>query len=595
MCGKSLHDSQGEANTGPGRFESLAAAMDGPRSAFFGLGQERPRNPESYYSRLDTANLTFDISNNQILCSFTAGGLAEHACVLERVAAGCADERFVGAYVTKHVIGGGPWPFAIELGGKEPKSLHELKRVSVDLLGGLFPLFEHEAGPIRVRQLAFAPLDAGNVPNSPRAFIMVFEISNRGDAPASGALTAPAGGAHKGIVPLDDSRGRTTAARAKFSLPAGERSVFVYAIALGASAEELNAAIEAIRQRTVLQWLNDTWRYHAERAGSLSIPADEFYAEGLLRMGELCRQTIIRLPGGQFGGGSWGSRFTGTGSWEARIIWIKDIYHAMLPMGMLEPQLCAAAALWFLRFGTPPAAFGPGLHRFSNLRGVNHSLVNSMAAFQLAGEYYRATGDAEFFGRHGEFLAKAKESFDDLLASRQGEAMLFPSLYISDGPARGDFHTGSNVVVWDAMSKMARLAREVYARDDLADKWAADASKLREEILARCVAACPPGRRFVEGANADGTKVPGHDGEETDTTLMPFYAFCQQDDQRLINHAAMAFTEDNPLYWPEMDGVWWTDDQRFGATFPAWMTAIAGACDEAKLAGQLMRIRRLTD
>lgn len=66
-------------------FDSLTAAMDGPRSKFFGIGPDGPRDPESYYAKLDTTDLTFDISNNQILCSLTAEGLAEHACVLKSV------------------------------------------------------------------------------------------------------------------------------------------------------------------------------------------------------------------------------------------------------------------------------------------------------------------------------------------------------------------------------------------------------------------------------------------------------------------------------------------------------------------------------
>jgi hypothetical protein len=576
-------------------FRSMAAAMDGPRSAYFGLGG-RPRNPKSYYNKLDAANLTFDVSNNQILCSITAEGLPEHACVLKGLSRGGPDRKFVGAYVTKHVIGGGPWPFAIELGGKKPRVLHELGGIGVKLLGGLFPVFAYKAGPVRVRQLAFAPLDVARPEHSPRAFILAFEIRNLTARTVRGALVAPesSGQPRWAIAPLDGP-GRRAGSRRAFSLAGGRRRVFSYVIGLGRNARELSRAISAVRRSRPLRWLNDAWRYHAGRMGELSIPPEPFYAESFHRMAELCRQSVVRLGDGRFGGGFWGSRFTGAEAWETPFIWLKDAFHAMLPMGMLHPRLCADAALWFLEWAVPSAAFGPGAGRFDNPGRVTHSLVNALAAFQLAGEYYRSTGDGKFFRRHPELLAGARRIFREVLESRRGQVFLFPSLYISDGPARGDYHTGSNVVFWDALCKMARLAREVYNEPARADEWAAAAAKLREAILTNCAGGGAPGRRFFEGANADGTKVPGHDGEETDTTLMPFYGFCEQDDEALINHANVAFTSENFLYWPEMDGVWWTDDQRFGATFPAWMTHLAGSADEAQLAAHLERIRRLTD
>ncbi|MHC4983683.1 MAG: hypothetical protein ACYTF6_11050 [Planctomycetota bacterium] len=578
-------------------FESIASAMDAARSVFFGVGRS-PRNPESYYNRLDTSELTFDVSNNQILCSITAEGLLEHACSLKGVSRGGPDANFVGAYVTKHVAAGGPWPFAVQVAGREAKALHELPGVAADLLGVVLPLFTYRLGALRARQLVFAPFSVGDVENSPRALIVALEVRNEGSSPCNAAIVPPrpeAAGSREQIVPLDVG-GMNSAGRCEFSLAAGERRVFSFAIGLGRDAEEARAAVQAVRRRTPLQWLNETLAYHARRLGELSIPEGPFWAESFVRMAELSRQSVLRLPDGGYGGSFWGSRFTGPDAWETPFVWLKDAYHAMLPMGMLHPSLCADAALWFLEWGMPEAPFGRRLRRFPAIGRVNHSLSNALAAFQLAGEYYRTTGDGEFFLSHPELLSRAGEIFQELLTSRRGEVFLFPSLYISDGDARGDYHTGSNVVACDALAKMARLAREVYHDRALADEWAESAEKLRRAIFSRCVGEDATGRRFFEGANADGTFVPGHDGEETDTTLMPFYGLCEQDDEALLSHARLALSDANPLYWPEMDGVWWTDgEERFGATFPAWMTALAGAADEAELARRLERIRRLTD
>ncbi|WP_162537954.1 hypothetical protein [Granulicella sp. WH15] len=111
------------------------------------------------------------------------------------------------------------------------------------------------------------------------------------------------------------------------------------------------------------------------------------------------------------------------------------------------------------------------------------------------------------------------------------------------------------------------------------------AESIRGAIETRCVGEGPTGRRFFEGASADSSLIPGHDGEESETTLMPFYGFCGPDDRRLLNHAALAMTTENPFYSsPDLDAIWrYNPDLRF-ATFPVWTTAIAGAVDELQLA-----------
>ena len=173
--------------------------------------------------------------------------------------------------------------------------------------------------------------------------------------------------------------------------------------------------------------------------------------------------------------------------------------------------------------------------------------------------------------------------------------MLFPPLYFSDGEARGDYHTGSNVAAWFAFSSMSGIAAEAYRNTRLAQEWSSIAQSIHSDLLNRCVGESPTGRRFFEGANADGTFVAGHDGEESETTLLPFYGFCSSDDERLINHAELAMTAANPLYSPAIDGIWWYNSDWRSATFPGWMTALAGARDIECLTARLHRIRSLTD
>jgi hypothetical protein len=607
---RSDESTSGSSATSFRPFGSLVEALDGPRSTCFGVPPDgRSRRPESYYST-DTPYLGFDTSNNQILCSITPTGLLEHACILEGlIPAGLSNRYLPGIYVYKQLIGGSSWPISVQRGGSDAVKLHDLPRVNAELLGGLFPLFTYEHDDLRLRLLAFAPTTAEGSAVPPRAIIVVVHAQNEGGRAFEGALLGPPGvldlsqvssnpggrACHEAIICLDGSDWDADSPEIGFTLAPGEGATTCLAFTLGQSGEELHRTGRLVRERTALEWLNETWQFHADRLGRLSIPGETSYAEGLMRFEELCRQSVIRLADGKFGAGFWGSNFVGPDAWESRCVWSKDNFHAMLPMSIFEPRLCADAILFFLQWGLPTGPYGQhggGSERFPNPRRVTHSLTNALAPLVLAGAYYQMTGDRAFFLDHPEILNGAHALLEDVLQSRQGEPFLFPSMFISDGPSRGDYHTGSNSVVWYSFHHMARIAREVYGEQELGDKWSADAAKVKDAILQHCVGDCSLGRRFFEGTEVDRSFVAGHDGEETDTTLMPFYGFCEPDDPALINHARLGLSPENPYYAPSVDGIWWEET---GTTFPGWMTALASATTDDEMGARLEQIRRLTD
>ena len=601
-----------DATAAPFRpFASLTEALSGPRSDLFGIGPDGGgKRPESYYQSVDRY-VSFDVSNNQILCSIAANGLLENACILKDVAPsrGVSD-RLPGVFAEKELIGGGPWPFSIALERQDEVHLHEIGGVTAELLGNLFPLFSYQHRSLGVRLLAFAPSTAAPTPVPPRAIIVVVQLQNEGDTALAGVLrVASAAGElgevvsreveqphYEALMCLDDTTWRPHRPEVSFALAPAENATACFAFLLGESTDELRRTGNVLREHTVLEWFNETWMNHSHRFGQLSIPDDPYYAEGVLRFRELCRQSVLRLGDGRFGGGFWGSDFAGASAWASPKIWNKDNFHAMLPMALLDPPLCRDAILFFLRWALPHAPYGPAARRFRSPRRITHSLANGLSPLILAGAYYQMTGDKSFFRAHREVLALGRDLLDDVLQSRQGGPFLFPSMYISDGEARGDYHTGSNLLVWYAFHSMARLAHEVYEQPELAGQWSEAAGKVKDAILAHCIGVGSLGARFFEGANKDGTFVACHDGEETDVALMPFYGFCEPDEPALVNHSKLGLSPENPLYAPGLDGIWWGDNHHQpAATFPGWMTALAGAATREEVGQRLEQIRRLTD
>jgi hypothetical protein len=537
----------------------LTTALWKPNAGkFFGVSGGGLRDPFSAY-RLghDADRLSFDISNNQILCAVSRKGLLERAVMQTGIVPCETAATPVGAYVDKVLVRGGPWPILLHLTGEDIVRLDELPQPDIFLHENLFPVFVWQYKGVEIRMLAFAP---AAVDSAPRVIIAWVGLKNHSAAKLPGTLN-----------------GR------EFLLTAGDALEISLPFAMEASlgGKALSAA----------KLLTQTSEFHASRYGRLSIADGACFAELFQRAGELARQSTLRLPSGEFGGS-----FNGSEVPDNSTVWMRDCFYACLPQSFLDPELCGAAILFFLKWGMPSRLLGPGINRFPGAGPVTNSLGNSVAALVLAGTYYQMTGDRNFFLKHPEILTRGEEILNAVLASRRETPFLFPSLYVSDGDARGDFHTGSNVSAWRAFRSMARLAREVYHAAELADAWESVASAIRDSIRSRCTAAGTYGQQYVEGAMADESFFKLHDGEESDTTLMPFYGFCEQDEPAYLNHARLAVTPENPYYFEKGEGVWWYAHGKWSsATFPGWMTALAGAETEEEMLARLQRIRTLTD
>jgi len=605
----------------PAPFPSLPSVFEGPRSRFFGVKAEErdepfgdgrsgrrrklaPRDPGTLY-RADglsgeeephSFQLTFEVTNNRILCSATQSGLLKHPCVFSRMVPARRRGR---DRVSEELVGGSPWGFGLLRDGSTPLRLPMTHSAQVELLGAVFPLFSYRVDDLSVQLVAFAPRLVDRTEAPPRALLALVKVENLGsrtwegsllapglpDATGDAAISTPVESPHprftelsvpiapgyEAVMCLDDTRWDPRCPAVRLSLGPGASAVHGFALLLGTSPVDVQRTRQSLVRSTALDWWNETWRASETRYGRLSVPSEPYFSESPIRLIEADSSAVLYSGEGRL--------FTGGPSG-----WVD---YGML---LFEPRFLAdllrSLAGYRRRASGPPDA-----------EALADSLVNSLGLLPSAATYYRATDDRELFRQSPGILEFARERLADLLALRKGAAWLFPSKRLWDGPTLGDYHTGSNIVAWLAFHGMGRIARDVYGDTRLGEEWLDVARKIRSDVYRHCVGDSRLGRRFVEGGNADGTFAAGHDGEEAFTTLAPFFGFCEADDPALIHHAKLAFTPDNPLYEPAVDGIWWGSraDRFSGVTTPGQMAMLVANSDEGELARRLDQLRSLTD
>jgi hypothetical protein len=610
----------------PGGFASLEAALNGPKGAFFGVTTENrrvafgdgtegvrsrrvPRDPCTRYTAGGVSGeeepksyfFNLEISNNSILCSANDTGLLEHPCIYSRLV---ATRRRGREFLAEELLCGSPWGFALAEADDRPVYLPMTHGITFELLHCLYPVYHFVVGDIRARLLVFAPDAAapeaeGVECDFPRALITVMELHNSGAGAWSGrvippriadalhpggagSLAAPAASPHphftehpvpmrpayEGVHLLDGLEWSTPEHEIVAELQPGNSASYALAFILGEEPGELSRTAKILDRRSALEWLNASLAGRLRRYGNLEIPSDRYYEENRIRLAEQAASSILYSRAGQqFKGGP-------SGAWDFGMSLVHPSY--------LEPSLQGYETDEY-------SPLDPTASRYSLTRAVWNLVAIAL--------YHQMTDDRERLRTFPGLLRHAQRRLADVLATRRGEPYLFPSTMIWDGPSLGDYHTGSNILAWKAFSGMAAVARGVYAEASLADEWLEVAERLRNDIYARCVGNTDAGPRFYEGANEDGSFAAGHDGEEAFTTLAPFFGFCQIDEPALINHAKLAFTTENPLYEPAVDGIWWDERGKYGSgiTIPGQMAMLAAVSDEQELHARLEQLREMTD
>jgi len=586
-------------------FRSMDETLSAPTSRQFWVardatGRFTTGNPVSYYSRTpDDENLTFDVSNGRVLVNLGVQGTIKFITYFR--ATYWADLA-PGGWVKWDKSTSGPYSFAVATDGHHYDLVKGDLPLKTSFLGNLFPFTAYRGDKVDIKLLAFAPLSADGR-ERPRAAIYGLWLKNKSTGELKGSIRLPADPvgqygeeltSHAVTMALMDSAEAKKPAKVDFQLAAG-KSIWVPLVI--ASPGDW-ATIAEVRKVGSLEWLKRTWTYFNGITGRLSMPSDPFTEEFLVRSVIHCIASAALDDNGAPAGVGYGTYPpVDSNNW-------RDMYFSMLPALQFEPRLFGSFIPWFLKYAIRPAGdFFAG--------GVSHSLSNSLNPVLMSGLYYAATGDRTLFLENPQLKPGLVNILEQVLASRQpSDAWLFPSRYISDGRSLGDYHTGSNVCAWFAFKSFARVLEEVYGDKANAERYREIAGRIRNSLESHNVIDGPFGKQYIEGVNRDGSvPVMFHDGEESDTTLMPFYGYLPYDNPLYKNYTRFAASRHNVAYNPETRGIIWeTYGENAGvktvgprvadATFPGYITALANVVHRESMVGTdgyMTEIRRLTD
>ena len=565
------------------RFSSIEEALSGPLSNYFWILYSRRfidyGNKESYYGRkICDERLTFDISNNKVLVNLDLRGTIK-AFVTYRHSYP-ADNNLPGVWWHKDFTQSGPYFYSIQI-NEETFDLDKIDvPVKVTLLDNIFPLIFLKNNKAEIKLIAFAPISQDGRHRPPAVFYGML-LKNISSSPIKGKVLLPKSQLNSFVVALEKD---VVIGENEIQYELAPNEDLWIPTVIGAV--PMDETIDELETFSSLEWLNQTLSYFRSIIGDLELPQDPFTAEFFKRAVLQCFNSIGMTKNGEIAGSNWGS-FPATTE-----IWMKDMYYSFLPFFELELDLFKKGILWFLRRSVR--------YKGRYKERVSHSLSNSLTPAIMAGLYYSVTGDKKLFHEYPEIIKEIKSLLDEVLKTRRGERYLFPSTWISDGPSRGDYHTGSNVVAWFSFKSFGDVIEGVTGDRDLANYYRTIAEYIKRDLDHTCIVSGSQGPQYVEGVNADGTPIFCHDGEESDTTLMPFYGYTRYDDPAYHNHMRVAVTEANPFYRATTKGIAWPNGARFwtDATFPGYITGLAGVKTKKEWNGpdgRMTIIRKLTD
>lgn len=588
-----------------------------PVNPFFSVsvrdGQYTCGSRESYYAeRFPDETFSYDVSNNKVLANVDEFGTVRQV-TFYRSCYTCDD--IPGVWVSKEFGQAGPFSFGLSVEGERICFSDGSLPCRSDLLDNLFPraVFTHEK--LTASILAYAPVSSDGKKRL-RALVYGLYLENVTDGTVEGSVIPPEFSPDENYFTITEASGKMVEGEVKygdipFSLEPGCGAWFPMAI-YGPGEDQ---DVRELEEMGTLRWLNETRAYFRGMLGELEMEADPLTAAIFERAVYQGLSAVAMDKNGGISGSNWGT-FPAT-----KQIWMKDMYYSCLPLSVLNPDFFLENCLWFLEHGIRPEG--------SKYRGgVEHSLSNSLTSVLMGVLYYESTGDKAFFESHPEVAVSFEEILEEVLALREEDVWLFPTLWISDALALGKYHTGSNLCAWKAFDGMARLMGGVYGEEEKRRKYQEIGDRIKDAMETYMVTEGKFGPQYLEGIGGltpdtqktypvsayekryvdqalvfypdiiqgDEINLMMHDGEESDTALMSFYGYKEYDDPTVRNYARFAASEENPTYGTECRGIKWGHES--GATFPGYTTAFSGVVDEETMNGErgfMTELKRLCD
>jgi hypothetical protein len=567
-------------------------------------GAWRMGDPMSHYdanSQIDL--LTFDISNGKVLANHGADGtLRTLTAYRDTYRACCHPKGWQGVWLGKDASSHGPYAYSLTIAGERTNLARCEWDLETGLIDNIIPVtrLSHPDRIVEATLLSFAPISRDGV-ERPRGAIYALRLENRSGERLDGEVGLPAPFPEKpGMPELDrmnwvtfdpygfefaHADGEPLAWSVPFSLGSGETlwiPTLLYESFAGDGEQSADVPAAILRFGSA-GWLEETLAYHRRFLGRLSIDRDQRLAAFFERQVLQAFHSISLSPRGEMSGSNWGTYP------PTRQIWIKDTYYTCLPLASFDPALARKAILWFHRYGVRQE--GTVVEG-----GLFHSVSVAVASIILGGIYYAATGDGTFFREHAPMIESWRELLLRLVEGRESdEVWMVPTRFISDGKVECDRHTGSNVCLVRALGDFARIIREAFDDPEAAAVFDGYAKRVTRSIDEHTIVDGERGRYYVEGTNRDGS-VPHResDGEESETTLMPWYGYLAWDDPRYLATMRFAHSPENELYDPELYSIGW---KGVPSTAPGYLKALvtgddAGQFDEH---GGLAEIRKVTE
>lgn len=571
-------------------------------------------NKESYYSKkFPDETFSYDISNNKLLSNIDEFGTIRNL-VLYR--GDYVSDDIPGVWMHKDFSRSGPFFYRLRIRDEQIDFRNSGLKSESDLAENLLPRIHFFHPQITATITAFAPISSDGRERL-RALVYGLYLDNISSETVNGAVILPELSLQSDYFASPDISGAipggvTAIEEIAFELKPGETKWIPFVFYGPGNYDDTVKIFES----GTLYWLNQTIQYYKNILGNLSMENDPLTVAIFERALYQCIGAVGMDSEGRVVGSNWGT-FPATSQ-----IWMKDMYYSYLPLYSHESEFFKQGFLWFLKNGIRPQGT-----RFQG--GIMHSLSNSLSAVIMAGLYYEATDDKDFFLQNQGIYDQLNLILEQVLSMRKSDDVwLFPSIWISDALSLGKYHTGSNICAWKAFLSMSRISGEIFRDLDLQQKYREIAGLIKNDIEKYMTMEGIFGVQYLEGIggltfdtqrkyplaeyqkkyidqavtfladvlDGDQINLVMHDGEESDTTLIPFYGYKSYDDETVRNYAKFTASTANPTYGEQCRGIKWGKES--GATFPGYTTLFSGVVDEETMNGErgfMRELKRLND